>query len=122
MDRVVVITVVAVSVLAAVMPSAAGTTIPGWVPAANRLVLEHVFGGARPVQTDYISYPHKLAVVFVFSRVVVCGACSAPSNAHLPRGRVIRFTFDRRTHRGTGALEFCEAKGMVPARALCLRH
>jgi hypothetical protein len=122
MKRIAVITAVGISVVALAVPAAAGTAIPGWLPAANQLVLDRVFGGARPLQTHYISYPHKIAVVFVFSHVVVCGACSAPSNADLPRGRVIRFTYDRRTHRGTGALEFCEAKGTLPPRALCLRR
>src|SRR5690348_3692880 len=59
MNRVALITAAAISSLAAAMPAAAGTAIPGWVPALNHVVLRG-FGGARPIQTHYISYPHKL--------------------------------------------------------------
>jgi hypothetical protein len=47
-------------------------------------------------------------------------ACSAPSSASLPRGRVIRLSHDRRTHLITSAYQFCEARGSFPPRAFCL--
>lgn len=121
MNRLTAGTAAVIAALAAATSANAATAIPGWVPAANRLVLGG-FGDARPLRTHYISYPNRLAVVFVFSHVVVCGACSAPSNALLPRGRVIRFSYNRRTHRATGGVEFCEAHGGLPPRSLCLRR
>ena len=96
--------------------------VPQWLKAAETQTLDRVFGHARPIHTAYIWYPHKIAVIFEFKRVVICGACSAPSNALLPRGRVIRVGFGRRTHRITGGYQFCESRGSSPARALCLRH
>lgn len=97
---------------------------PRWLAAAERQTLQRVFGGARPVHTHLIGYPNKIAVVWTFDRVVICGACSAPSNASLPRGRVIRLSFDRRTHavRAADGIRFCEARGSYPPRAACLRR
>jgi hypothetical protein len=122
MKRVAAFAAVASSFLGAVVPAVHASTTPGWLSAATHLTLNRVFGGARPIETRYISYPQKIAIVFVFDHVVVCEACSAPWNARLPRGRVIRLSYDRRTHHGTGALEFCEARGTSPSRAFCLRR
>jgi hypothetical protein len=85
---------------------------PPWLGPAERTLLARTFGGAAPVRVDLIPYPKKIAVVFEFDRVVVCGACSAPSNASLPRGRIVRVSFDRSTHRLGGAsdgwaMQFC---------------
>lgn len=103
------------------------TTVPPWLRAVEQRTLQRVFGGARPVRTIYLAYPRKIAVVFEFDHVVICGACSAPSNASLPRGRVIRVSFDRATHQIGGAsdgiaMRFCESKGAWPPRANCLRR
>ena len=104
--------------------TAAKAPPPSWLAAAERQTLNRVFGGARPVHTYLIGYPTKIAVVWVFDRVVVCGACSAPTNASLPRGRVIRLSYDRRTHtlRAADGMRFCEARGSYPPRAACLRR
>lgn len=98
--------------------------LPRWLAPAEARVLERVFGGATPVRTYYLRYPQKIAVIFEFKRVVICGACSAPSNASLPRGRMIRLSFDRRTHlvRSADGLRFCEVRGMYPPRSECLRR
>jgi hypothetical protein len=103
------------------------TTVLPWLRAAEQRTLQRVFGGARPVRTIYLAYPRKIAVVFEFDHVVICGACSAPSNASLPRGRVIRVSFDRGTHQLGGAsdgiaMRFCESRGAWPPRANCLRR
>lgn len=103
------------------------TTEPLWLRAAEQRTLQRVFGGARPVRTIYLAYPRKIAVVFEFDHVVICGACSAPSNASLPRGRVVRVSFDRATHQLGGAsdgiaMRFCESRGAWPPRAKCLRR
>jgi hypothetical protein len=97
---------------------------PRWLAAAERQTLLRVFGGAQPVRAYLIGYPNKIAVVWVFDRVVICGACSAPSNASLPRGRVIRLSYDRRTHtvRAADGMRFCETRGSYPPRAACLRR
>lgn len=96
--------------------------LPGWLPGAERQALTTVFGGATPTHTSYIPYPHKIAVIFEFSHVVICGPCGGPTNASFPRGRVIRVSFDRRTHRLNGTMQFCESRGALPRRALCLRR
>ena len=87
-------------------------------------MLDRVFGDARPAHTYRVPYPGKIAVVWMFDRVIVCGACSAPNNASLPRGRVIRVSFDRRTHlvRMADGLRFCESRGSSPSLAACLRR
>jgi hypothetical protein len=95
---------------------------PAWLAGAEQRTLARAFGGARPVRIEELWYPRKVAVVWTFDRVVVCGACSAPSNASLPRGRVIRMSFDRRTHRPGNALQFCEARGAQPPPTNCLRR
>ena len=96
--------------------------LPHWLPAAEKQTLDKVFGGAKPIHVYYSSYPHKIAVIFEFNRVVICRTCSAPTNASIPRGKVIRVSFDRQTHRLTGSFEFCERWGTRPSRALCLRR
>jgi hypothetical protein len=93
---------------------------PAWLVRAERMLLARTFGGARPQRVDYIPYPEKIAVVFAFGRVVVCGACSAPSAASEPRGRVVRVSFDRSTHALGGApdgwaMQFCSERN----RARC---
>ena len=116
----------AAAVAALGLPVAAAAKAParGWLAAAERQTLAGVFADARPVRTYLIGYPSKIAVVWVFDRVVVCGACSAPTNASLPRGRVIRLSYDRRTHavRAADGMRFCEARGSYPPRAECLRR
>jgi hypothetical protein len=116
----------AATVLTAAASDTSTLTTPSWLKASEQQTLDRVFGGARPMHTVTISYPHKIAVVFEFNHVVICGACSAPSNASLPRGRVIRVSYDRSTHQlggaGNGiAMRFCEARGLRPPRAQCLR-
>lgn len=118
---------VSAAALVAVATATSESTTPHWLKLAEQRTLERVFGGARPMRTVTIAYPRKIAVVFAFDRVVICGACSAPSNASLPRGRVIRVSFDRSTHQLGGgsdgfAMRFCEARGSWPPRAQCLRR
>jgi hypothetical protein len=84
-----------------------GENAPAWLQTSEDDPLRAVYGGATPVHTDYVFYPRKIAVVFEFDHVVVCRACSAPSNADLPHGKILRISFDRRTHRAGGALRFC---------------
>ena len=97
---------------------------PRWLGPAEKRFRDGVLGGARPVKTYLIPYPRKIAVVFEFDRVVICGTCSAPSNASLPRGRLVRVSFDRSTHTVLNAdgLRFCEARGSSPPKAECLRR
>jgi hypothetical protein len=117
-----------VTTLAAVLHSAhriGGTSlrpVPQWLGAAETRTLATDFGQARPIRTDYISYPLKIAVIWQFNHVVVCNVCGGPSNATIPGGRVIRVSFGRLTHRLGNAMQFCESRGSSPARALCLRR
>jgi hypothetical protein len=61
---------------------------PRRLAAAERQTLLRAFGGAQPVRTYVIGYPNKIAVVWELDRVVICGACIAPSNAS-PRPRLV---------------------------------
>ena len=101
--------------------------MPHWLLVGEHVLLHRVFENAKPRHVVYISYPRKIAVVFEFDRVVICGACSAPSNASLPRGRVIRVSFDRRTHwlggaKNGWAMRFCESRNGRPPKSFCLRR
>lgn len=105
---------------------ASARPVPAWLKATETRTLDRAFGGARPIHTDYIWYPRKVAVIWEFNHVVICDSCSAPSNASLPRGRVIRVSYDRHTHRQGGgsdgiAVRFCAGKGLPP-RTACLRR
>jgi hypothetical protein len=100
---------------------------PIWLKASEQQTLGRVFGGAKPVRTFVIPYPKKIAVVFVFDHVVVCGVCSAPSASQTPRGRVVRVSFDRATHRLGGAkngwaMQFCDVVNGNPPLGRCLTH
>lgn len=106
---------------------AAGWKPPQWLLRAEHTLLVRGFENAKPVHVYYIRYPRKIAVVFEFRHVVVCGMCSAPTNASLPRGRVLRVSFDRKTHRLGGAsdgwaIRFCEVTGNEPPKSSCLRR
>ena len=107
---------------------AAGRFVPPeWLLKDEQSVLSHTFGNATPVDVEYIPYPRKIAVIFQFSRVVVCGPCSSPTSASQPRGKMIRVSFDRRTHMLAGAsngwaMQFCEARDGRPPKSVCLHR
>jgi hypothetical protein len=121
-----------VALLAVALPSTASAGAarfrpPRWLLAQEAVLLHRVFENAKPRRVSYIPYPRKIAVVFEFDRVVVCGACSAPSAASQPRGRVVRVSFDRRTHALGGAsdgwaMRFCEVRDGKQPKAACLRR
>jgi hypothetical protein len=113
-----------VAVCAQAARASPASPTPHWLASAERQTLDRVFGGARPVHTQLIPYAKKIAVVWIFDRVVICGACSAPSNASLPRGRVIRLSYDRHTHllRAADGMRFCEVHGSWPPLAECQRR
>jgi len=96
--------------------------IPSWVQASATRMLTRVFGDPNVVATWNIPYPRKVAVVWEFQAITVCRTCSAPSNRARPRGRVVRVSFDRRTHLPTGAFRFCEVHGITPPVGDCLRR
>jgi hypothetical protein len=102
--------------------AAAPRAAPQWLKDAEARTLSRSFGGATPVRRTYIGYRRKVAVVWEFERVVVCRLCSAPSNAQRPRGRVIRVSYDRTTHRQGNAMQFCEVENRQPPLAACLRR
>jgi hypothetical protein len=94
--------------------------IPSWVAAPEKQTLARLFGNPAVVANWNIPYPRKIVVVWEFQWITVCRTCSAPSNAARPRGRVVRVSFDRRTHRLTGEMRFCEVRGIVPPLSACL--
>jgi hypothetical protein len=97
--------------------------VPRWLTESDARFLDGIFGGGALLRVHYLWYPRKLAVVFEFKRVAICGACSAPSNALLPRGRFVRITYDRRTRRMEPGLMFCErGRSREPSRSFCLRR
>ena len=89
--------------------------------ALDARTLDVVLGHARPIYTSYIWYPRKVAVIWEFNHVVFCRTCSAPDNASIPRGRVVRFSFNRQTHLPGNAIQIpCASTGS--SRALCFRR
>jgi hypothetical protein len=102
-------------------------TPPPWLLRAERSLLNRSFQHAFPSRVHYIVYPKKIAVVFEFSHVVICGMCSSPTTASQPRGRVLRVSFDKRTHSLGGAtdgwaIRFCEVQGHTPPKSACLHR
>jgi hypothetical protein len=95
--------------------------IPSWVATSERQLLASL-GNRKTVEVFHIPYSHKIAVVFEFQDIVVCRFCSAPTAASLPRGRVLRVSFDRATRRPLGGLRFCEVRGLTPPLSSCLRR
>lgn len=100
---------------------------PRWLLIQQSIVLQRVFRNAKPRRVSYIPYPKKIAVVFEFDHVVRCAICSSPSSETQPRGRVVRVSFDRRTHQLGGAsdgwaMRFCEVQGNQPPKSRCLRR
>jgi hypothetical protein len=118
------------STLLVVTASAVGATRfvpPRWLLRSQQQILVQVFENAKPRHVYYIPYPRKIAVIFEFDRVVICGLCSSPSSQTQPRGKVIRVGFDRQTHglggaSGGWAMRFCEADGKRPPKSACLRR
>lgn len=94
--------------------------IPAWVEASSTRTLARLFGNPSVTETWNIPSARKIVVVWEFQWITVCRACSASSNGALPRGRVVRVSFDRRTHRLTGELRFCEVHGIKPPLSACL--
>jgi hypothetical protein len=126
---------VAVSILAVIAgvsvpvasPAANEFTPPRWLLRAERSLLNRAFQRAKPSRVHYIVYPKKIAVVFEFRHVVICGMCSSPNTASQPRGKVLRVSFDRRTHLLSGAtngwaIRFCEVRGNTPPKSDCLHR
>ncbi len=79
-----------------------------------------MFRDAKPVVTYRIWYPAQVAVIFEFKTNVICNSCSGPSESQLPHGRVIRLTFDRKTHLVKSPPRFCEVRGVSPPLSDCL--
>jgi len=108
-------------------PAAKRFVPPSWLLEAERSLLVRTFGGAKPARVYYIPYPKKNAVIFQFRHVVICGMCSSLTAGSQPRGKVIRVSFDRRTHELGGAsdgwaMRFCEVKGGKPPKSACLHR
>jgi hypothetical protein len=108
-------------------PATPRFTPPNWLLTAERALLDRAFEHAQPIQVHYIPYPKKIAVVFEFRDVVICGMCSSPTAATQPRGKVLRVSFDRRTHLLSGAadgwaIRFCEVRAGRPPKSTCLHR
>jgi len=73
-------------------PAATRFVPPVWLLSAEQSLLLHAFGNAKPVRVDYIPYPKKIAVIFEFNKVAICGMCSSPNRVlpsptvHSPAG------------------------------------
>jgi hypothetical protein len=105
---------------------AASFVPPAWLPRSERAVLAHDFEHAKPKRVYFISYPKKIAVIFEFDHPVVCGMCHGPAGRKPLAARMIRVSFDRKTHNLSGApdgfvIRFCEITGNQPPRSRCLR-
>lgn len=126
-----VVRIAALASLTATFATAPATTArftpPHWLLNAEHTLLQRGFENARPIHVHYTSYPKKIAVVFEFDHLVVCGICSGPSNAAVPRGKVVRVSFNRRTHELDGAsdgwaMQFCDSVGSQPPKRNCLHR
>jgi hypothetical protein len=109
--------IAALSLLLASAVAAKPGQEPEWVSAATQQVIRSE--QAQPVLITFIPYPKKFAVVIEFNRVVKC-QCSGPTDKDVPHGRVIRVSFDRRTHARNAEVRFCEVSGVTPPLAACL--
>jgi hypothetical protein len=70
---------------------------PPWVrPTAERTA--QLWFGAKPVRLDAVDLEHRIAVIATFPAEVRCGSCSRPPGAAGMRGRIFRFSLDRKTH------------------------
>ena len=87
---------------------------------SEKQTLARVFGNPAVVASWNIPYPSRIVAVWEFQWITVCRTCSAPSNAARPRGRVVRVSFDRSTHRLIGEMRFCEVRGTTPPVSACL--
>jgi hypothetical protein len=113
----------ALAVVALLVPVAGaqakpGPDLPTWLGAAEKQLLTSL-GNPRTVAIFHITYPRKVAVVLEFQQVVVCRMCPS-SPGHPLRARVIRISFDRRTHAVGDEMRLCEVQGARPPLARCL--
>jgi len=115
---------VSVFALCAALAPAGGasTEIPRWLAGAQNDALHGIFGNAEVIHTYHIWYPSKVAVVFEFTKVEACRTCTGPSPATSPRGRFVRITFNRKTHKIEPGLQFCDVHDSDPPKSVCLRH
>jgi hypothetical protein len=111
---------IAGAIMAAAAPTQAQPSPPAWLGKAST-ELVYAFGTENvPVRITTLWYPRRFALVFEFDHTVSCSACSHKANVSQARGQVIRFTFNRRTHRRTATM-ICEG-AMLPPKVACLRH
>jgi hypothetical protein len=98
--------------------TASGSTasLPAWLRAEIARRLRVSYENAKPTRIETISYPRTIAVVLTFAHTITCVACSAPSNNDLPHGKVLRISFEWRTHAPGDSLRFCKT------RTACLVH
>jgi hypothetical protein len=92
---------------------------PAWLEGSEQAAVASLFGGGHLVLVGFFPFPRKVTVVLEFQSPVTCLTCSAPSNATLPHGRVVRLSFDRGTHELTGGIRFCEIRGTTPPASAC---
>lgn len=95
---------------------------PAWLLQSEKEVLARDFANARPLHVHYLAYPRKIAVVFEFSRPVVCGLCDDPGARPPLAARVFRVSFYRTTHDLTGTIQLCEVSGHQPPESRCLHR
>lgn len=97
--------------------------VPAWLAAAEKQAVTGTFGdAARVVRTYHVWYPSEVAVIVQFKKNEVCRSCTAPRSSLLPHGRMVRFTFNLRTHHLKPAFAFCLVRGSYPSASYCLRR
>jgi len=83
---------------------------PPWLRDAIARTLRG-FGGARPIHIDTLGYPHKVAVVFTFTRPERYGPRLTPFGTPAPRFRVWRVGLYRPDyHSSTGEWRGCTTR------------
>jgi hypothetical protein len=96
---VVVLLVLVVTACGSSRRAAPAQSQPKWVTDVAESVQRMFVGRPKPVSVSYYRRKKTVSVTLTFSRIVICGSCSAPSNALRPRGRRATITLDARTHR-----------------------
>ena len=73
---------------------------PDWVKRQGREAARF-YVNTPPKSESYAREGQKWRARYELGRIVICGGCSAPNNASLPRGDVVVIWFDAKTRKLT---------------------
>jgi hypothetical protein len=93
---------------------------PRWLEASENQVLATYFGRPHLTMVSVDPEGQQIRGVFSFQYVVACERCAHPSGSPTPRGRVVRVTFARATHRVSGPMKLCDPNGIQESLQTCV--